>query len=172
MITNTRAPKFPDAALGTESREPADNGLFAGVAEAMLDGYAGIDVRIQQLRELCVALRDGQGPTPADPAELIEDLECEVIPHFAAEQLEEFFGSLITDDPSLLDRVARLQAEHGELAEAFGRLVKLAECKTPPLALAEGVELLLDRLEAHEQAERTLMQRFVQLDEIGSAATT
>lgn len=171
MTTNTQGPKLPDAALGTESREPAENAFFAGVVEAMLDGHARIDVHVQRLRELCVALQDGRGPTTADPVVLIEDLEWEIIPHFAGEELEELFGSLITDDPLLLDRIARLQAEHGELAEAFAHLVKLAEGKAPARALVEGIEVLLDTLETHEQAERTLMQKLVRLDEIASGAT-
>lgn len=171
MATYSKAPKLPDRALDTQSSEPAANGLFAGVAEAMLDDYANIDVHIQRLRELCAALRDGRGPTMADSVALIEDLECELIPHFAAEALQEFFGSLVTDDPPWRDRVARLGAEHAELAEALYHLVELAKCEAPPFALAKGLDLLLDTLEAHEHAERALMRDFVQLDDVGPAAS-
>ena len=171
MTKYMKAPELPDGGLDTESSEPAANGLFAGVAEAMLDDYANIDVHIRRLRELCAALRDGQGPTMADSVALIQDLECELIPHFAAEALEEFFGSLVTDDPPWLDRVARLGAEHAELAEALYQLVELAKCERAPFALAKGLDLLLDTLEAHERAERALMRAFVHLEDMGPAAS-
>jgi hypothetical protein len=101
----------------------------------------------------------------ADPVALIEELECELVSHFAGEDLEEFCGSLVTDDPPLLDRVERIQAEHGELAEALDHLMELAECKPPSLALAEGLELFLDTLEVHERAETALMQELARIDE-------
>ena len=170
MAARTKASELPDRGLDTESGETAQSGLFGGVAEAMLDDYANIDAQIQRLRELGAALRDGRGPTMADSVALIEDLECELIPHFAAEALEEFFGVLVTDDPPWLDRVARLGAEQIELAEALERLVALAKCETP-FALAKGLDLLLDMLEAHERAERALMSDFVELEDVRPAAS-
>jgi hypothetical protein len=166
-----KTPEFRDRALDTESGKTAPEGLFAEIAEAMLDDYANIDVHIHRLREFGAALRGGRAPTVADSVAVIEDLECELIPHFTAEALEEFLGSLVTDDPPWLERIARLGAEHAKLAEALAHWVELAACNTPPVALAEGLDVLLDTLEAHERAERALMREFVRLDDVGPAAS-
>lgn len=147
--------------------ESATENELALVAEAVLEGHAELDKTVLRLRGMCVVLRDGHTPADGDPASLIEEFEAQLLPHFAAEEAEEFFGSLVTDQPSLLKRVERLQDDHVEMAEALDALQKFAESGPSGPELAARITQFLDRLDEHEHAENTLMQEFYTLDKGG-----
>ena len=118
---------------------------------------------VGRLRELCVAVRGNHAPVDRAAAALILRFEDLLIPHFAAEEAEEFFGSLVTDRPSLLRRGARLQAEHGEMAEALACLLEFTRTGPPAVELGVRLARFLDWLDGHEHAEDALMQEFVLL---------
>jgi hypothetical protein len=86
-----------------------------------------------------------------------------LVAHFAAEEVEEFFGSLVTEEPRLLERVERLHVEHGEMAETLDQLVEFANATPAPRELAAHIAQFLDRFEAHEHAENALMREFIRL---------
>jgi hypothetical protein len=136
------------------------------IADAVRDDHFEFERMIARLRGLSDAAPHGW-PADRDPAVLIEEFEDLVLLHFAAEEAEEFVGSLVTDQPRLLGRVERLQREHGELATALDDLLELARGKPRATELAARVEGFLARLDAHEHAENALMQELIVLDEGG-----
>jgi hypothetical protein len=141
------------------------NGELVSVAATVLEDHADLFRIVARLRRLCALLRGGSPPAAGAVVALLEDFEDHLIPHFAAEQAEEFFGSLVTDQPRLLGQVDRLQAEHREMASGLATLQVFAEGAPRGPELALRLEHLLDQFEAHEHAENALMQEFVLLDE-------
>jgi signal transduction histidine kinase len=135
------------------------------VVETVLEDHADLRKMVTGLRGMCRALREGRCLPGPESAALIEEFESQLIPHFAAEQAEEYFGSLVTEQPRLLQRVERLQAEHAELAEALDRLIELARSEDGGPELGVRLGQFLDSFEAHEHAENRLMQEFLLLDE-------
>jgi hypothetical protein len=135
------------------------------IAKAVLDDHVDLDKMVTRLRAVCRALHEGRTLVEPEPAMLIEEFESQLIPHFAAEQAEEYFGSLVTEQPRLLRRVERLQAEHAELAEALERLMEFARSDDRGPGLGGRLGQFLDWFEAHEHAENELMQEFLLLDE-------
>ncbi len=137
---------------------------LAVIAEAVLEGHADLGKTLLRLRGMCVVLRDGHAQADAELAGLIQEFEAQLIPHFAAEEAEEFFGSLVRGQPSLRQQVERLQAEHGEMAEALDRLLEFAKSGPPAPEMAVCITRFLDWFGAHEHAENALMREFFLLD--------
>lgn len=137
---------------------------LSGLADAVRADHTDLEGLVVRLRQLCVSLRERDREGACDPGALIEEFESELIAHFAAEQAEEFFGSLTTEQPHLLMRVERLQEEHCQMAAAVDHLVEFAESGPGP-ELALRLDHFLDSFDAHERAENALMQEFFLLDE-------
>jgi len=135
---------------------------LGSIVEAVLAERSELGEAISRLRLLCANLLDNGAP--ASPAMTLEEFETELLCCFAAEEAEEFFGSLTTDEPRLIQRGERLQAEHEQLIGALGGLLELAESAAPDKELSVGLTEFLDRLEEHEHAENALMQEFLLLD--------
>lgn len=147
--------------------EESLGGELGAIAEMVLEDHAELQGAAARLRELCVALRAEAASADLGACVLIEEFEDLLIPHFAAEQAEEFFGSLVTEEPRLLQRVERLQAEHWEMAEALDRIAEFARGLPPGPLLAARLTQLLDSFDTHEHAENELMQDFLLLDKGG-----
>lgn len=163
-----------DVAIHARSgTSPASNaaapsgGELAAVAEAVLEDHAELEKIVERLRELCMALHTQPSSADLRAESLIYEFEDLLIPHFAAEEAEEFFGSLATEEPRLLYRVERLQAEHVQIAEALDRIAEFARTRPAAQVLAARLTRLLDAFDAHEHAENELMQEFLLLDEGG-----
>lgn len=139
------------------------------IAEAVRDDHAELQCMMMRLRKLSDASQQDRTPADPEPAALLEDFEDLLLIHFAAEEAEEFFGSLVTDQPRLLDRLSRLQREHGELAGMADELIEFARREPHLNELSARIECFLDRLDAHEHAENALMQELILLDEGGDA---
>jgi hypothetical protein len=138
---------------------------FGLIAEAVLADHAELGRVTARLRETSTALAETDEPVDGEPARLLEDFENELLPHFAAEELEEFCGSLVTQEPRLLGRLGRLQAEHGDIASALGELVDFAWTRPSGRDLAVRIGRFLKVFAKHEHAENELMQELVLLDE-------
>jgi Hemerythrin HHE cation binding domain len=138
---------------------------LAVIVDAVLKDHAELDKTVLRLRGMCVVFRDGRAPADAEPAGLIEEFEAQLSHHFAAE--EEFFESLVTEEPRLLQRVERLQADHGAMAEALDRLLGFAKGGPPAPKLAVRLARFLDWFDLHHLAENALMQEFFLLDQGG-----
>ena len=139
------------------------------IAEAVRDDHVELQRMITRLRGLCDASQQGRTAAELDPAELLEDFEDLLLIHFAAEEAEEFFGSLTTEQPRLLDRIGRLQREHGELVGMVDELLEYTRREPRHTELSARIERFLDRLDTHEHAENALMQELILLDEGGDA---
>jgi Hemerythrin HHE cation binding domain len=166
LVTKAAGEQIDPSSAPTAESAPSNE--LALIAEAVLEDHAELDKTVSQLRELCVALCCNQAPADPGPAALIEEFEAQLILHLAAEEAEEFFGSLVTDQPSLLQRVERLQAEHGEMAETLDQLLEFAKSGPSWPELAVRLIRFLDGFDAHEHAENALMQEFFLLDQGGS----
>ena len=138
---------------------------LVSAAATVLEDHADLYRTVARLRQLCGELREGRALATREVVGFLQDFEEQLIPHFAAEEAEEFFGSLVTDQPRLLRQVERLQAEHDEMAGGMERLLELAASGSVGPDLALRLERFLDQFEAHEHAENALMQEFVLLDE-------
>lgn len=155
--------RIESASEPTGGRESSDQ--LAVIAEAVLEDHEKLDATVARLRKLCAVLAHNQAAAESPPAALIGEFEAQLIPHFLAEQAEEFFGTLVTDKPRLLEQVQHLQAEHAEMAEALGKLLEFAETGPPGPDLALRLTRFLDQFDAHEHAENALMQEFLLLDD-------
>lgn len=144
---------------------PPRSGL-ALVAEALREGHAEIRETVLRLKELCTSLRC-DAVFDASPVALIEEFEAQLIPHFATEEVEGFFGRFVTEEPGLLRLVDGLEAEHADMLEALGRLAVFAKERPPSPDLAARLANFLHWFEAHEHAENALMQEFLLPDEAG-----
>lgn len=164
LVTNATGARIVSSTPVSEPESvPSDD--LAAIAEAVLHEHAELDRTVSQLRELCATLTCSQAPVDSGPAELIEEFEAQLILHLAAEEADEFFGSLVTERPSMLQRVERLQAEHLEMAEALDQLREFAKRGPPGPELAGRIAQFLDRFDTHEQIESALMRKFFLLDE-------
>lgn len=135
---------------------PGTHVEFSIVAQAVREDHADLNELVAKLRALAASLRDGQ--------DLLEEFEAELIPHFASEQAEEYFGSLIAEQPHLLRQVEQLQRDHEQLTEDLDRLTQLA-ANARGSELGPRLERFLDAFEAHERAENALLQEFCLMDE-------
>lgn len=145
--------------------ERGTSGELGLIAEAVLADHAELVRATARLREMCSALTGSDAPVDTEPAGLLEEFENELLPHFAAEELEEFCGSLVTEEPRLLGQLGRLQAEHTDIASALDHLLELARTRPPGRTLAVRLGRFLQLFEDHEHAENALMQELVLLDE-------
>jgi hypothetical protein len=161
MVSSHGAPAWAikkEVAMSTLATE------LSGLVAAVRSDHTTLNELSFRLRELCVSLLDGDRKCDSDPGGLIEEFESELIPHFAAEQAEEFFASLATEKPWMLKRVERLQEEHRQMADAIDPLLELARDDPGP-GLALRLSNFLDSFDEHERAENALMQEFFLLDE-------
>jgi hypothetical protein len=143
---------------------PQPNTELVTLVDAVRAGHGDLDRTVNELRFVCQTIRSGQVPDTR-VGELLERFSEELLLHFAEEELEETFGSLLTDQPRLLHRVDRLQKEHGDMSDAVGMLMEVARSEAVGIELVGRLERLLDWLAVHEHAENTLMQELVLLDE-------
>jgi hypothetical protein len=161
-------PSTPLMTATTKTTAPrvgaAPENELAAMADAVLEGHAELDRTVTRLRELCVTLVNDEAAAGFEAAALVERFESQLMRHFAAEEAEEFFGSLLTEEPRLLHAVGRLEAEHGAMADALDELLEFALTRPSGPALAAPMTQFLDRFDTHEHAENALLQEFYTLD--------
>jgi len=137
------------------------------VIQSLLDDHTELRELVVRLRRLCLALSGNQGLADPDAAVLIEEFAFLLIAHFAAEQGSEFFENRLRDQPRMLKRVERLQFEHGAIAAALGQLLEFCQRGPSGPELSICLTHILDMFDAHERAEKAIMQELVLLDEGG-----
>ena len=135
------------------------------IAEAILDDHAELSAAIARLGRLCLPPIAPSTEVPPEPLKLLKEFEDLLLLHFAAEEAEEFLGRLTTDEPKLLERIDRLQDEHGTIIEALDRVIELAPSGSGAAPFRGALEDLFSRLDAHERAESCLMQELIVLSE-------
>jgi hypothetical protein len=140
---------------------------LALITDAVLGDHAALDRTVVRLRELCMALAGDHAAAGTAAAALIEEFESQLLPHFVAEEADEFFGSLVAEEPRLLQLVERLEAQHEEMADTLDDLLRFALSRPPGPELASRLNQFLDRFDEHEHAENALLQDSLLLDEGG-----
>lgn len=114
-----------------------------------------------ELRGLCAVLNDEREPEGVDVRAIIARFSEQLVSHFAVEETDGYFGTLVKDCPHLAPRVGALRAEHDEMTRAARVLAKLAEHEGGRRLLAHRFSDLLDKFDAHERAENWLIHEFL-----------
>lgn len=141
--------------------------LFGRITAVQRDHSSLLEM-VSTLRRLQRALLAGETERGADWTRFIGELEeftAHLRTHFAAEETNGYFGTLVSDRPSLSGQVDRLRAEHAEMMEALVSIRPSAANDFDACALAIRLGQLLDSFEAHERRENLLIQEFLLRDE-------
>ena len=124
-----------------------------------------------RLRET-MALLTVEGPHTDDSRrgearlhELIERCTDELIEHFATEEADGYFGTLVTDCPRLASAVLRLEVEHEEMRREIKEIRALAGRVGSGREAGRRIRALIGRLQIHEHAENVLLQEFFLADD-------
>lgn len=92
-----------------------------------------------------------------------------LVPHFEAEESDDYFGALIAERPRVVGRVNQLRDDHERLSEDLGILIELAEGALG-YELGSRLERFLIAFELHERAENALLQEVCFRDDGESGA--
>lgn len=116
---------------------------------------------MRRLRAMCVALDEAQAPLPPDlaPERLLSDLCADLAEHFAAEEADEYFGTVVDEAPALGGQIAGLKSEHVMMLEAAQMLKQLAMDESRWALLPSPTRELVAQFERHERAESTLLRQ-------------
>lgn len=117
---------------------------------------------VAHLRRLCAALEDGQelNEDSRSPASLLGELLSDLSEHFAMEEGEAYFGTLVDEAPALDSRIAELKLEHTIMLHGVGVLCSIASDPKRWAELPRPTRELLSLLERHERAESQLLGEF------------
>jgi len=122
---------------------------------AILRDHEHLGTTLKELRAMCSAL-EAQRSVP-DASRLLQDLRADLSGHFAAEEAESYFGTIVEESPSLAPRIGELKHEHESMLVALVALGLLADDPTRANELARAARLLIAELERHERAESQLI---------------
>ena len=134
-----------------------------GRATAIYGEHAELHGSVNELRARCVALKDGRTTTELDMRSALEQFLRRLRRHFAREESDGYFGTVIASLPDLNVDIAWLQAEHGEIIETMLELIRMCEYGDGQ-RLAGALERTIEAFEAHERRETELIQQFLQSD--------
>jgi len=123
-----------------------------------------------RLRETLALLTVDSSPPDARAAdarfhELVERCTDELIEHFAAEEAEGYFGTLLSDCPRLSSTIMRLELEHEEMRREILDIRGLTRVPGKAQESDRRIRALVARVQAHERAENLLLQEFFLRDE-------
>lgn len=115
---------------------------------------------LRHLRAMCAALEDRESPLPDTlvPDVLIIALREDLGEHFAAEETDDYFGTVVEEAPSLAPEIAGLKWEHMTMLRAADVLCGLAREPARWHQLAAPTRELIGQLERHERAESRLLR--------------
>ena len=139
-----------------------------GRATAIFGEHAQLHGSVDELRARCVALRGGRSTTELDMRSALEHFLRRLRRHFAREESDGYFGTVMASLPDRGVDIAWLQAEHGEMIESLLELLRVCEVGDGP-RLARGLEGLIDAFERHERRETELIQSFLLSDAAAAA---
>lgn len=115
---------------------------------------------LRRLRLMCAALEDDPHALPAElgPNLLIVELRADLAEHFAAEETDQYFGTVVDEAPALAPDIARLKSEHVTMLRAAEVLCDLARDRARWSRLPAPTRELIGQLERHEHAESKLLR--------------
>lgn len=126
---------------------------------AILKDHDHLKGTLRRLRQMSSALDACQQllPSALAPERLVKELRADLVEHFAAEESEEYFGTVVDEAPALGPRIDALVEEHGLMLELVDHLLELASERRRWPALPARTRQLVAQLEAHERAESALL---------------
>ncbi len=151
------------------THEQAMPTLF-GRGTAVFKQHADLRPLVSRLRRQANDLVLGRQHDEAEVEGVLAEFFNQLLAHFAAEEDEGYFGTLIDDHPVLSIRVEHLLAEHEDMVDSIERLKMLGQRGGCARDLGLGLTTLLDRFEKHERDENALMRTFLSLAPEGSSA--
>lgn len=129
---------------------------------AILQDHEHLGTTLKQLRSMCAALEAAPPLLAAvAPLELLEDLAGDLSRHFAAEEADSYFGTIVDEAPPLAARIAQLTTEHTAMLGAIIALCRFADDTSRYRELASAARQLLAQLERHERDESLLMRELL-----------
>jgi hypothetical protein len=128
---------------------------------AILRDHDHLGTTLRELRRMCTALEDGrENEAPQlSPPQLIGQLRQELGEHFAAEERDDYFGTVVAEEPDLTPDIARLKWEHLAMLRAIDTLLDVASEPTRWRELSPPTRQLIAELERHERSESQLLSR-------------
>ena len=127
--------------------------------EEILEQHASIVTHLERLETLVEDHRSRL--RPAQKRQLLRQhlaaLREVLVPHFAAEEEGGYLHEIVEARPDLEHRTASLGAQHGEILDHIGLTLGSVADKGLP-SLFEDAKGTIERLRAHEAAERALIQ--------------
>lgn len=128
---------------------------------AILKDHDHLGETLRNLKVVCAALEVGQDvPEGLRPLGLLVSLKNELTRHFGAEESDDYFGTVVAEDPRLQLEIAALKAEHTTMLVAVDVLVELAADTGRWAHLPKATRLLIRQLERHEGSESKLLRSF------------
>jgi hypothetical protein len=134
---------------------------------AIVGDHQRLGVTLRRVRDMCAAL-ESNGPGALgefEPVRLLADLHTDLVQHFAAEEDDGYFGTVVAERPCLSSGVADLKTEHAVMLASVAGLRAIAEDKTRWSELAAPTRRLAEQLQAHEHSETVLLQEMFLRDE-------
>ncbi len=138
--------------------------LFRRIAAVQRDHTALLEI-VSKLRELQATLSKLREGAPIQPLYLVQDFALELYEHFGSEENDSYFGTLVSERPSLAPRVESLRSDHAQIVRSLANIPVRAASGISGLELSNLLGAALDLLQAHEQRENALMQDYLLRDE-------
>src|SRR6185503_2880931 len=95
--------------------------LFRRISAVQRDHTALLEM-VSRLRELQTTLRELGDDTPPQPLHLVQDFALELYAHFGAEESDGYFGTLVSERPSLGSRVESLRSDHAQIVRTLANI--------------------------------------------------
>jgi hypothetical protein len=96
---------------------------------------------------------------------LLSDFSARLSTYFDAEESGGYFGTISTDCPGLLPKVADLEQAHTDLRLAVASLRRLVRDGTGAADVGRRIGVVIDDFETLEHAENDLLQEFFLRDQ-------
>ncbi len=127
---------------------------------SILQGHHHLGKTIGRLRVMCAALEDGQSRFAPEivPGALIRELRADLGEHFAAEESDAYFGTVLEEAPALASEIAGLKWDHLDLLRAADVLCGFAGDQSRWSQLPGPTRELMGHLDRHEISESALLR--------------
>lgn len=131
-------------------------------------GHEHLGATLGRLRQMCAALAADQSTaleSDLAPDPLIADFLRDLSQHFAAEETEGYFGTVVAERPLFQHRILELRAEHAAMLRALSELRVIAADRRRWNEIAIPMSRLIGQLQAHERTETALLQEYFLQDD-------
>jgi hypothetical protein len=122
-----------------------------------------LDATLARVGELCRELETGQ--SDLDPRRVLSELRADLALHFALEEGDTHFGTIVRERPALTRAVEGLKQEHLALLEQLDALRTEAQTSEQRADLDASTIALIRAFREHEHKEGELVQELVLRDD-------